>query len=160
MSVCALVLEAGGDEDQAIAALLHDAVEDQGGRPTLDTIRHMFGDRVAAVVLSCSDSTATNPDEKLDWHERKDEYIWSTCVPRVKMRCLFRLPTSSTMAERFCPTTARGDKLWARFKASKEDQLKYYGALLDVLEGTAAPKRLVEELRRVVDELKQLAESN
>ena len=75
MSVCALVIEAGGDADQAIAGLLHDAVEDQGGRPTLDTIRHMFGDRVAAVVLSCSDSTATNPDEKLDWHERKDEYL-------------------------------------------------------------------------------------
>src|ERR1700678_3640339 len=55
MSVCALVLEAGGDEDQAIAALLHDAVEDHGGLPTLATIRQMFGDRVADTVESCSD---------------------------------------------------------------------------------------------------------
>ena len=71
MSVCSLVLEAGGDEDQAIAALLHDAVEDQGGLPTLATIRHMFGDRVANTVESCSDSTATDPREKLPWRQRK-----------------------------------------------------------------------------------------
>ena len=50
MGVCALVLGAGGDEDQAIAALLHDAVEDQGGLATLETIRHLFGQRVAAAV--------------------------------------------------------------------------------------------------------------
>src|ERR1035441_6551219 len=72
ISVCALVLEAGGDEDQAIAGLLHDAVEDQGGLPTLDTIRHMFGDRVANTVESCSDSAATDPTEKPPWRERKD----------------------------------------------------------------------------------------
>jgi (p)ppGpp synthase/HD superfamily hydrolase len=75
MSVCALVLEAGGNEDQAIAALLHDAVEDQGGLPTLDTIRQMFGDRVASTVESCSDSMATNPDKKLPWRERKVKYL-------------------------------------------------------------------------------------
>ena len=56
MSVAALVLEAGGDEDQAIAALLHDAMEDQGGPPTLETIRRLFGDRVAEIVKECSDS--------------------------------------------------------------------------------------------------------
>src|SRR6266481_3843416 len=73
MSVAALVLEAGGDEDQAIAALLHDVVEDQGGLPTLATIRHMVGDRMANTVESCSDSTAANPSEKLPWRERKDK---------------------------------------------------------------------------------------
>src|ERR1700690_3348992 len=75
MSVCGLVIEAGGDEDQAIAALLHDAVEDQGGLPTLATIRQMFGDRVADTVESCSDSMATNPDKKLPWRPRKDKYL-------------------------------------------------------------------------------------
>src|SRR5438552_16845334 len=55
MGVCSLVLEAGGDEDQAIAALLHDAVEDQGGLATLETISHLFGQRVAAAVESCSE---------------------------------------------------------------------------------------------------------
>ena len=56
MAVSALVLEAGGDEDLAIAALLHDAVEDQGGAPTLQIIPRMFGDRVANVVMDCSDT--------------------------------------------------------------------------------------------------------
>ncbi len=67
--------EGGGDEDQAIAALLHDAVEDQGGLPTLDTIRHLFGDRVADAVESCSDSTASDPTKKLPWRERKEKYL-------------------------------------------------------------------------------------
>jgi (p)ppGpp synthase/HD superfamily hydrolase len=75
MSVCALVLEADGDEDQAIAALLHDSVEDQGGIPTLETIRHLFGDRVAAAVESCSDSTVSDRTKKLPWRERKETYL-------------------------------------------------------------------------------------
>jgi len=70
MAVSALVLEAGGDEDLAIAALLHDAVEDQGGPPTLETIRRMFGDRVADVVMECSD---TDREPKPPWRERKEQ---------------------------------------------------------------------------------------
>jgi (p)ppGpp synthase/HD superfamily hydrolase len=63
-------------EDQAIAALLHDAVEDQGGGlPTLATIRHMFGDRVADTVESCSDSTESDATKKPDWRLRKDKYL-------------------------------------------------------------------------------------
>ena len=72
MAVSALVLEAGGDEDLAIAALLHDAVEDQGGPPTLQTIRRMFGDRVADVVMECSD---TDREPKPLWRERKEQYL-------------------------------------------------------------------------------------
>jgi len=75
MGVCALVLEAGGDEDQAIAALLHDAVEDQGGLATLETIHQLFGQRVAAAVESCSDSTVSDPTKKLPWRERKEKYL-------------------------------------------------------------------------------------
>src|SRR5437016_10295852 len=75
MAGCALVLEAGGDEDQAIAALLHDAVEDQGGLVTLETIRHLFGQRVAAAVESCSDSTVSDPTKKLPWRDRKEKYL-------------------------------------------------------------------------------------
>jgi (p)ppGpp synthase/HD superfamily hydrolase len=72
MAVSALVLEAGGDEDLAIAALLHDAVEDQGGAPTLQIIRRMFGDRVANVVMECSD---TDREPKPPWRERKERYL-------------------------------------------------------------------------------------
>ena len=71
MAVSAIVLESGGDEDQAIAALLHDAVEIQGGLTTLDTIRRLFGDRVANVVRECSDSETNDPNKKLPFSRRQ-----------------------------------------------------------------------------------------
>jgi (p)ppGpp synthase/HD superfamily hydrolase len=75
LAVSALVLEAGGDEDQAIAALLHDAPEDQGGQPTLDEIREIFGARVANIVEGCSDSLAEDPEDKEPWRIRKERYL-------------------------------------------------------------------------------------
>ncbi len=77
LAVAATVLEYNGSEDMAIAALLHDAVEDQGGEPRLSDIRNRFGDRVADIVRSCSD-TIVNPSsgqKKEDWHIRKTRYI-------------------------------------------------------------------------------------
>src|SRR4249919_2359346 len=72
LAVCALVLEDGGDEDEAIAALLHDAVEDQGGKPVLEEIRRRFGGRVAGIVAECTD---TDEVPKPPWRTRKEEYI-------------------------------------------------------------------------------------
>lgn len=72
LGVCSLTLEAGGDEDQAIAALLHDAAEDQGGRETLESIRCRFGDRVAGIVEACTD---TFEDPKPPWRRRKERYL-------------------------------------------------------------------------------------
>src|SRR5271170_2486585 len=72
MAVSSLVLEAGGDEDLAIAALLHDAVEDCGGMPRLREIRKQFGPRVAKIVAGCTDSYAI---PKPDWRQRKKDYI-------------------------------------------------------------------------------------
>jgi (p)ppGpp synthase/HD superfamily hydrolase len=75
MAVTATVLEWGGDEDTAIAALLHDAVEDQGGERTALEIRRRFGDRVADLVLHCTDSLTEDPEQKLPWLERKTAYL-------------------------------------------------------------------------------------
>ena len=75
MAVAATVLEWGGDEDTAIAALLHDAVEDQGGLATADRIRDRFGDRVADMVLACTDSLSQDPAQKAPWEERKRHHI-------------------------------------------------------------------------------------
>jgi len=72
LAVAGLVLENGGDEDQAIAALLHDGPEDQGGEATLAAIRERFGPRVAAIVAACSD---TNESPKPPWRARKEAYI-------------------------------------------------------------------------------------
>ena len=74
MSVAALVIEHGGSEDQAIAALLHDAAEDQGGAETLAEIRKRFGDSVADIVSDCTDSWT---DPKPDWLPRKEAYLAS-----------------------------------------------------------------------------------
>jgi (p)ppGpp synthase/HD superfamily hydrolase len=77
LAVSATVLEYGGDEDLAIAALLHDSVEDQGGKARLDDVRNRFGDRVARVVAACSDSLADTAkgERKADWQKRKEAYI-------------------------------------------------------------------------------------
>ena len=75
LGVASLVLEANGDEDLAIAGLLHDAVEDCGGLPRLDDVRHRFGDRVAAVVLGCSDATDAESKKQQDYWERKRVYL-------------------------------------------------------------------------------------
>jgi (p)ppGpp synthase/HD superfamily hydrolase len=105
LGVCALVLEAGGDEDQAIAALLHDAVEDQGGISTLKTIHHLFGSRVAGIVKSCSDSTVSDPTKKPSWRHRKEKYLAHLQMADRDALLSFPQPTNSTMPERFCPTT-------------------------------------------------------
>jgi (p)ppGpp synthase/HD superfamily hydrolase len=77
LAVAATVLEYGGNEDMAIAALLHDAVEDQGGQPRLADVRNRFGDRVADIVHACSDSVVNSSagQEKEDWHTRKKRYL-------------------------------------------------------------------------------------
>jgi (p)ppGpp synthase/HD superfamily hydrolase len=157
MSVCALVLEAGGDEDQAISALLHDAVEDQGGKATLDTIRHLFGKRVADAVESCSDSTATDPTKKLPWRERKEMYL--THLQGAKEDAVLIAAADKLHNARAILSDYRelGEQLWLRFNAPKNEQLWYYCALVETLRQTAAPTVLVGELEKVVKELTELA---
>jgi (p)ppGpp synthase/HD superfamily hydrolase len=157
MSVCALVLEAGGDEDQAIAALLHDAMEDQGGRPTLETIRQMFGDRVAITVESCSDSTETNPDKKLPWRSRKDKYLDHLRTANADALMVSAADKLHNARAVLADYRELGEGLWSRFNAPKEDQLWFYGEMIKTLQQTAAPKPLVDELGLVVGELKRLA---
>jgi (p)ppGpp synthase/HD superfamily hydrolase len=157
MSVCALVLEAGGDEDQAISALLHDAVEDQGGKATLDTIRHLFGKRVADAVESCSDSTATHPTKKLPWRERKEMYL--THLQGAKEDAVLIAAADKLHNARAILSDYRelGEQLWLRFNAPKNEQLWYYCALVETLRQTVAPTVLVGELEKVVKELTELA---
>jgi (p)ppGpp synthase/HD superfamily hydrolase len=161
MSVAALVLEAGGDEDQTIAALLHDAMEDQGGPPTLATIRKLFGDRVADAVKECSDSDSEDPANKKSWHERKRAYL--AHLPHASPDALCVSIADKLHNARAVLNDYRniGDELWARFnkEASKKDQLKYYRALVTAFSKTKAPVAVVEELDRVVSELEHLAKN-
>jgi (p)ppGpp synthase/HD superfamily hydrolase len=122
-----LVLEDGGDEDQAIAALLHDAVEDQGGRPTLDSIRSEFGDRVASIVEACSD---TDIQPKPPWRERKENYLKHL---REQTRAeVLRVSAADKLHNARCIIADYrrcGEAVWQRFNAGKEAQAWYYGEL-------------------------------
>ena len=102
LSVSALVLEHGGDEDQAIAALLHDAAEDQGGAGTLAVIRQRFGDGVADIVSDCTDSWE---EPKPDWRARKEAYIADLAMKPTRS-LLVRWPTRPIMPRRSCTTIA------------------------------------------------------
>ena len=155
IGVCSLVLDAGGDEDQAIAALLHDAVEDQGGLPTLATIRQLFGDRVAVAVESCSDSTSSNALQKLPWIDRKQHYLEH--LPHANQDALIVGAADKLHNARSVLAEYRqiGEGVWRRFSVSKDKQLWYYRTLVEAFRNTTAPKLLVDELERVVKEISE-----
>ena len=153
MAVSAVVLEAGGDEDLAIAALLHDAVEDQGGQPTLQTIRHMFGDRVASVVMECSD---TDREPKPPWRERKEKYLAhlsSASSDALLVSIADKLHNARSVLADY---RRHKENLWMRFNAGKEEQFWYYGELVRVFTQRRPEDALVTEFARVVKELKDL----
>ena len=128
LAVCAKVLESGGDEDQAIAALLHDAVEDCGGLPTLDEIKRRYGDRVARIVLDCSDSVG---EPKPPWEERKQAYL-ASLANKPKDSLLVALADKSHNAECIVrDLLEHGDEVWSRFTASREEVCAYYRALAE-----------------------------
>lgn len=159
LGVTAIVLEAGGDEDQAIAALLHDAVEDQGGLPTLEIIRRLFGDRVAETVRGCSDSESADPDKKAPWRQRKQAYVahlGNASADVVLVSVADKLHNARSLLADY---RNERDAVWDRFnkEATKQDQLNNYRALVTAFRRTAAPQNLVDELDRVVTELERLA---
>lgn len=160
LSVCALVLEAGGDEDQAIAALLHDAVEDRGGIPTLDTIRRLFGNRVADAVEACSDSTAVDSAQKPPWGERKGKYLEHLRNNPTRDTLMVAAADKLHNVRSILSTYDRvGEQVWGSFNAPKADQVWYYDSVLQILlQSPRSPNPLVADLKRAVEELKAIAE--
>lgn len=157
--VTGLVLEDGGDEDQAIAALLHDSVEDVGGRPLLERIERTFGPRVAEIVEGCSDSI--DGDAEGRWIERKRHYLEH--LPEINDDAVLRVALADKVhnARSLVRDYRReGNALWERFhEKTAADQLWYYGGLLDFFT-RRRPGPLTEDLRRAVDELIALVERN
>lgn len=141
LGVAALTLEAGGDEDQAIAALLHDAVEDQGGEGRLLDIKARFGERAAKIVQDCTDAD-TLP--KPPWRARKEEYL-ATLGAKSLDSLLVSLADKTYNAEAIVADLEMvGDTVWSRFNAGRDEVVWYYQSLTSVFEQRlpAASKRL------------------
>ncbi len=159
LAVSALVIEDGGSEDEAIAALLHDAVEDQGGMKRLADIRRRYGDDVAYIVEKCSDS---DDQEKAPWRGRKERFIAtlrderSPAVHRVSvadkvhnLRCIVR------------DYRANGEYLWNIFSTGAQNakaQLWYYRSLVLAYKAASCEGPMYDDLARLVRDLERLVE--
>jgi (p)ppGpp synthase/HD superfamily hydrolase len=154
LGVCSLVMEFGGDEDQAIAALLHDAIEDQGGDATRQEIRKRFGERVTTIVDGCSDTDQT---PKPAWKQRKEAYL----AHLRKAPAVIRLVSAADKVHNVRSLTAdyrqKGDLLWSRFQGGREGSLWYYRELVQIFWETG-PEGIARELAQAVEELESLME--
>ncbi len=157
LTVAGLVLNDGGSETQAIAALLHDTVEDQGGPPTLEEIKDNFGGDVARIVDECSD---TDEVPKPPWLDRKRKYIDHLAevgADTLLVSVADKLDNARSMLRDY---HEHGPKLWERFnRKNPQDHLWYYRALLDAYRSRNLNSWMVNELARVVDELRRLVDA-
>jgi (p)ppGpp synthase/HD superfamily hydrolase len=149
MSVAALVLENGGGEDEAIAALLHDAIEDRGDRTNLEELRLRFGDQVAFIVDACSD---TDQLPKPPWQGRKQAYIdrmQTAPVAVLRVACADKVHNArSTLSD----LHVYGAATWSKFGSTVEQQLWYYQTLSELF-SRRLPGPLSDELARLVAEI-------
>ena len=149
MGVTSLVLEFGGDEDMAIAALLHDVVEDCGGLPILNEVRRRFGPRVAKIVDGCTDSFT---DPKPPWRERKETYLRHLKKADAETRLVSAADKLNNVRSILSDYREFGESIWARFNGGRDGTLWYYRSLLEeFLRRT--PNRLITELELAVREL-------
>ena len=156
LGVTAIAMEYGADKEEAIGALLHDAAEDGGGEATLAEIRARFGDAVADIVLGCSDSLVEDPEDKLPWRERKENYLahignasQSVCLVSASdklhnVRAIIR------------DLREHGEEVWERFQGKRDGTLWYYETVADALLRRYR-SQLTRDLQAAVDDLLALA---
>jgi (p)ppGpp synthase/HD superfamily hydrolase len=164
LGVASLVLEADGDEDMAIAALLHDAVEDQGGYETLDRIREKFGERVAHIVEGCTDDLTGHG--RIGWCQRKTQYIAHLRDETDEETRIVSLADKVHNARAILLDYIEyGDAVFTRFRARKEGTMWYYRTLVDAFRYAESKRpiqtfkhgheRLLRELDRLVEKLEK-----
>src|SRR5579863_5920972 len=149
MGVASLVLEAGGDEDMAIAALLHDVVEDCGGAPMLKEVRRRFGARVAKMVDGCTDAD-TYP--KPPWRERKETYIARLKKENAETRLVSAADKLNNVRSILSDYRTVGESVWSRFAGGRDGTLWYYRTLRDEFL-RSKPNRITRDLLLAVNEL-------
>jgi len=154
LAVASLVIDAGGTEDEAIAALLHDAAEDQGGERRLEEIRTHFGSRVTDIVESCSDSLEEDPKKKAPWRERKQRYIDHLAaeddISAYLISAADKLHNARSMLDDY---RVVGESLWSRFSrdGGRDRIIWNYRQLIGVYGGEPTDPRRTTIVRRLTD---------
>jgi (p)ppGpp synthase/HD superfamily hydrolase len=133
LGVAALAIEYGAGEDEAIGALLHDAAEDGGGEATLAEIRARFGDAVADIVLGCSDSLVEDPEDKLPWRERKENYLAHLENASTSVCLVSAADKLHNVRSIMRDYREHGEDIWERFQGRRDGTLWYYETVADTL---------------------------
>lgn len=149
LSVAALVLEDGGNEDEAIAALLHDAIEDQGGAKTREEIRQRFGEKVISIVDGCTESE-TLP--KAPWKERKLNYLEKIRLAGLEVQRISLADKLHNARSILADEDREGKEVWHKFTGGKKGTLWFYRSLLEVYQQKSF-SFLTQELARVISRL-------
>lgn len=152
LAVASIVLENGGNEDEAIAALLHDAIEDQGGEATREEILRRFGVTVVDIVDGCTDA---HEIPKPPWRPRKEAYIAHIPAASASVRLVIAADKLHNARAVLADYRLLGELLWRRFAGGREGTLWYYRTVADALH-KAGPSPLIDELQRVVGEVERL----
>ena len=158
LGVTAIAMEYGADEEQAIAALLHDAAEDGGGEATLAEIRARFGDAVADIVLGCSDSLVEDPEDKLPWQERKENYLAHLENASESVCLVSAADKLHNVRSIIRDYHEHGPAIWDRFQGRRDGTLWYYETVAHTLIRRFR-SQLTRDLQDEVDKLLRLAAS-
>lgn len=152
LAVTAIVIENGGAEDEAIAALLHDAIEDQGGEPVRREIEARFGANVLAIVEGCTDTDQT---PKPPWRARKEAHLARLERATSSVALVAAADKLHNLRSLVADYAAHGDELWSRFNGGQAGTLWYYQAAIAALR-PQAPRALIESCDRELAELTRL----
>lgn len=153
LGVASLALEFGATEDEAVAALLHDVVEDQGGLSRLEDVKTRFGIEVARLVEACSDSLSSDPDQKAPWRERKVHHLERLAKADASVRLVTACDKLHNLQNILRDLRHRGVAIWAHFKSRPEDQVWYYESVLGALEAAEA-RPFIQDLWDAVSALR------
>jgi GTP pyrophosphokinase len=155
LAVTAMVLEAGADEDVAIAALLHDAVEDQG--VSLPELATRFGDRVASIVGECTDTDET---PKPPWRPRKEAYLAHLETASTDALLVTAADKLHNARTTLADLRASGPSTWTRFNAGPDEQVWYYRSVSDVVSRRLPGHELAARLAACVVDLAHVASAS
>jgi (p)ppGpp synthase/HD superfamily hydrolase len=158
LGVCALVQHDGGDEDEAIAALLHDALEDKPEQITITKIEERFGPKVASIVVIATD---TPPDfgggRKPPWRQRKEQYLDTIRRTDPSLLRVTIADKVDNLRAILADYRRLGEPFWSRFSAPKHDQLWYYRTALEAYRTAGFTGSLLNELERLVRQLEEVS---